>query len=75
MKSQKIYYEDKLTKREVEIFEHLLGEKTLEHIAKELFVELSTIQTHCSHIYQKLQVANRLELMAKEIKRLKKKAA
>ena len=68
-------HEDKLTKREVEVFEHLLEGKALEQIAKELVVELSTVQTHCSHIYQKLQVANRHELMAKVIKRLKKKVA
>ncbi len=56
---------DKLTAREAEVLELLLEKKTRKEIAEALFVTENTIKKHTAHIYEKLGVANRTELLIK----------
>lgn len=53
----------KLTKREFEIFSHLLSDKTQAQIAKELFVSHSSVHFHCKNIYKKLDISSRRQLL------------
>lgn len=52
-----------LTKRETEIFAYLTQGRGSTFIGKELFISASTVQTHRSHIYKKLGVSSREELI------------
>lgn len=52
-----------LTKREIEIFEYLTKGRSLPYIADKLFVTTGTIKTHTMHIYRKLQVNSRQDLL------------
>ncbi len=54
-----------LTEREFEVFEYLLKGYTNKVICKELFVSKNTIKTHNRHIYKKLEVKNKKELIDK----------
>ncbi len=50
-----------LTIKEQEILKLLAEGKTNKEIAKELYVELSTVKTHINSIYKQLQLSNRKE--------------
>ena len=52
-----------LTQREEEVLCLLLREKTLSAIASELFVAPGTVKAHVQHIYQKMGVHTRKELL------------
>lgn len=53
-----------LTKRQKEIFDLILKEKSNKEIMKELYIELSTLKTHINHIYKTLQITNRKQAKA-----------
>lgn len=58
-----------LTDREKQIYRILLTNPLgLEDISKELNIALPTLKTHCLHIYDKLCVKNRIELLTEYIK-------
>lgn len=50
-----------LTKREVEILQKTSEGLTNNQIAEQLFISPKTVRKHIEHIYQKLQVHNRVE--------------
>lgn len=52
-----------LTRREQEIFEHLLEGYTNESISRKMFISENTLKTHNRHIYKKLNVKNKFELI------------
>jgi len=54
-----------LSKQEKNIQGLILQGKSNKEIANELFISLSTVKTHITNIYSKLQVANRQELLQK----------
>ena len=63
---QQIYPElTKLSTRELEVFAHLLSDKTQEEIARELFISSSSIHFHCKNIYKKLEVSGRRQILIK----------
>jgi two-component system, NarL family, invasion response regulator UvrY len=53
---------DKLSVRELEIMNHLVGGKNVSDIANILSVHISTVSTHKANIMQKLGVSNVVEL-------------
>jgi len=53
----------RLSPRELEVFAHLLTDKTQEEIAKELSVSSSSILFHCKNIYKKLEVSSRKQIL------------
>lgn len=63
-------YKTTLTPREIEVAELLIQGLTYLEIARRLIVEKTTIITHVLHLYQKLNIGNRWELMALRIKEL-----
>lgn len=57
-----------LTDREKVIYRILLTNPlSLEDISKELNIALPTLKTHCKHIYDKLCIRNRIELLTEYI--------
>lgn len=52
-----------LTQRETEVFELLAKGRSLPFIADQLFVTTGTVKTHTIHIYRKLDISNRQELI------------
>jgi len=52
-----------LTKREKEITTCVLDGKTRANIARELFISEETVKTHLAHIYEKLDITNRVDLI------------
>jgi DNA-binding NarL/FixJ family response regulator len=50
-----------LTKREQEILQLLIEANTYAEIAEILFVSMATVKSHIYHIYEKLQVKNKIE--------------
>lgn len=54
-----------LSKQEITVRNLILQGKTNKEIANELYISLSTVKTHITHIYHKLNVANRQELFQK----------
>ena len=54
-----------LSNQEEAIKELILAQKSNKEIAAELFISVSTVKTHITSIYQKLQVMNRGELILK----------
>lgn len=54
-----------LSKREVEVLEHLSQGFSNQEIADKLFVSLNTIKTHIANIYQKLKVKRRTQAIQK----------
>ncbi|WP_422859093.1 response regulator transcription factor [Flagellimonas sp. S174] len=54
-----------LSRQETTVRNLILQGKTNKEIANELFISLSTVKTHITHIYNKLDVANRQELFQK----------
>lgn len=57
--------EGRLTKKEKEILDLILADKSNKEIAATLFIELSTVKTHINKIYSKLEVKSRKELLEK----------
>ena len=55
----------KLSAREMEVFAHLLTDKTQDQIAKELYVSTSSVHFHCKNIYKKLDVTSRKQILIK----------
>ncbi len=55
----------KLSARELEVFAHLLSDKTQEQIAQELFISSSSVHFHCKNIYKKLEVSGRRQILIK----------
>ena len=55
----------KLSTRELEVFAHLLSDKTHEEIARELFISSSSVHFHCKNIYKKLEVSGRRQILIK----------
>lgn len=52
-----------LSTRELEVFAHLLSDKTLSEIAEELYISYSSVHFHCKNIYRKLQLSSRRQLL------------
>lgn len=55
-----------LSKQEATVKNLIMQGKTNKEIAAELFISISTVKTHTSNIYSKLNVSNRKELMLKQ---------
>jgi DNA-binding NarL/FixJ family response regulator len=54
-----------LSKREIEVLEHLAKGKTTNQIAEDLFVSENTVKTHVRHILEKMESSNRAEAVSK----------
>lgn len=59
----------RLTRREEDILKHIAQEYTTKEIADKLFVSEKTVETHRSHLYQKLGVKNLAGLVREAILR------
>ncbi|MEK4875579.1 MULTISPECIES: helix-turn-helix domain-containing protein [Bacillus] len=59
MKDREFSHKPLLTKREKEVFELLVQDKTTKEIAKELFISEKTVRNHISNAMQKLGVRGR----------------
>jgi DNA-binding NarL/FixJ family response regulator len=57
-----------LTKREHEVLAHLAAGKRNREIAEELFISVKTVETHRSHILEKLGLRNTAELVKYAVK-------
>ncbi len=54
-----------LSTRELEIFEWLLSDRTLNQIAEELCISSSAVHFHCKNVYKKLNVSSRRQFLIK----------
>lgn len=54
-----------LTQRETDVLKLLLENKKRKEIAEELFVSENTVKKHTAHIYEKLEISDRSELLLK----------
>ena len=54
---------EKLSRREPEVFAHLLTDKTQAQIAEELFITHSSVHFHCKNIYRKLGIKSRKQIL------------
>jgi len=52
-----------LSKQETTVKNLIINGKSNKEIAGELFISLSTVKTHITNIYQKLNISNRNELL------------
>lgn len=59
MKDNEFKLKQLLTKREKEVFELLVQDKTTKEIAQELFISEKTVRNHISNAMQKLGVKGR----------------
>jgi LuxR family transcriptional regulator of spore coat protein len=59
LKDREFSHKPLLTKREKEVFELLVQDKTTKEIAKELFISEKTVRNHISNAMQKLGVKGR----------------
>ncbi|AEP01767.1 MULTISPECIES: helix-turn-helix domain-containing protein [Bacillaceae] len=59
MKDNDFTHKPLLTKREKEVFELLVQDKTTKEIASELFISEKTVRNHISNAMQKLGVKGR----------------
>ena len=57
-----------LTKREREVFEWLVQDKTTREIAQHLFISEKTVRNHISNVMQKLNVKGRSQAVIELIK-------
>ncbi len=57
-----------LSPREKELLQHLVNGQSYKVIADELFISLSTVQTHIRNIYDKLQVNSKSQAVAKTLR-------
>lgn len=53
-----------LSRKEQEVLELILDHKSNQQICDQLFISLSTLKTHINHIYKKLEVNSRKEILA-----------
>lgn len=53
-----------LSRKEREVLNHILQSKSNQQICDELFISLSTLKTHITNIYRKMEVSRRQEIMA-----------
>ena len=60
---------DDLSEREVEVFRLIALGHTNSEIAEQLFLSVRTVETHRSHIQQKLRVSSRAELVRYALQR------
>lgn len=58
-----------LTKREIEVLQHMAEGLSNDEIANRLFVSLSTIKTHAARIFEKLEVSRRTQAIETARKR------
>jgi DNA-binding CsgD family transcriptional regulator len=54
-----------LTPREIDVIEQIIAGSSNQSIADNLYLSLSTIKTHLQHIFRKMAVASRTELLTK----------
>jgi DNA-binding NarL/FixJ family response regulator len=66
---------EKLTKTEREVLDDLEAGHSYKEIAARRFVDMSTVQSHIRHIYEKLQVHSRTEAVNKAFGRKKDSGA
>ncbi|MEZ8644906.1 response regulator [Vibrio cyclitrophicus] len=59
---------DELTKREIEVFNHLIQGEDVKHIGTELSISHKTIHVHRANILSKLGLANNVDLIRFAIK-------
>jgi len=52
-----------LSKKEIEVFQHIKEGKSNKEIASILFIEVNTVKSHISKIYQKLDIKSRKEAL------------
>jgi len=64
-----------LSPRELEIYKYLLKGLDYFSIASELGIQKSTIKTHILHLYEKLLVSSRQELLVQRIEELEKEVS
>lgn len=64
-RTKKVATVESLSKQEINIKNYILQGKSNKEIANELFISLSTVKTHITSIYNKLNVSNRGELLLK----------
>ena len=57
-----------LTKREKEVFELLVNNKTTKEIAEKLYISEKTVRNHISNVIQKLDVKGRSQAILELIK-------
>lgn len=62
---RKVTTVDNLSKQEINIKNYILRGKSNKEIADELFISISTVKTHITSIYNKLNISNRGELLLK----------
>ncbi|WP_163970158.1 helix-turn-helix domain-containing protein [Oceanobacillus halotolerans] len=68
MKDNKYKPTQLLTKREKEVFKHLVQDKTTKEIAQELFISEKTVRNHISNAMQKLGVKGRSQAVVELIR-------
>lgn len=61
----KVFENDALSPREMEVLQLLLEGKLSKHIAQELNLKITTVSTHKTRIFEKMQVTNIIELFQK----------
>ena len=59
-----------LTKRETEVLGYLYGELSQKEISVKIGCTTRTVKQHCCNIYEKLDIKDRIALMANKIKEL-----
>ena len=59
------FEEYNLSKREIEVFNHITLGLSNDEIAEKMFVSKNTIKTHIKNIYSKLDVKNRIQAVKK----------
>ncbi len=57
------YEKYNITDREKEVTEYLIKGLRYDDIAKGLYISKSTVKTHIRHIYNKVNVSNKVELL------------
>jgi len=67
-KPQKQEASEVLTERETEVLKLATRGLSNQEIANELYLSLRTVQTHLSHIFNKLQVSSRTEAVVRALK-------
>ncbi len=53
---------DLLSRRQQQVYDLIIANKSNKEICEELFIEMSTLKTHINNIYKILEVKNRKEL-------------
>jgi DNA-binding CsgD family transcriptional regulator len=63
--NQKALEETGISTRELEVLEWMAKGESNKAIAEKLFVSLNTIKSHCSRIFEKLEVSSRMQAIEK----------